>query len=253
MTLNNAPWRVSIKASRKAPPTGGGTGMTTHRRSSRRRGCECVRIAAFFLLLPVSLAACAQSGGGHANATHRPTLSAALGAVPAAPTCAGSQLGLQNKLLDESMNQGVEAFVITNRGSVTCRIGGVPSLTITTTTGTPLTTPQQTAAAQGSPVTLAPGAKASFLLAGGGRACPYTPTSSVPSEYLHAELSISIPGVSGVLSVPWSTSGSCSSQRWEVYPIASGVPTLAPGFTSGGSPPDRSSPPPTKPTGTSGS
>lgn len=88
---------------------------------------------------------------------------------------------------------------------------------------------------QATVVDLAPGAKGLFWV--DFHSCPGAPTES--SEYLHATLRVKLVDVSGVLSVPWSTSPACAAQRIGVSAVVPGVITSAPGFSTGGSPPRR--------------
>ena len=202
----------------------------------RSSSCLLVRllISAAFGLVAICLSACGAQGAPADAAAATPTTTTTT--TTAAPAqCASQNLGITSQPL-EGAGPSFLVFSLTNRGTATCTLSGVPDLTITDAAGNVLSTPQQSpatssetgSALSSSPEDVQPGGVASYWV-------EFIPCDAPANDNsTTARLAASGVAAGAPLSVPFHATPGC--QTLIVSPVTSGV-VDPPGFTTGGAPP----------------
>jgi Protein of unknown function (DUF4232)/PASTA domain len=148
----------------------------------------------------------------------------------AGPSCSAGSLSLSLPYVNGAAGNLYHIFKLTNTGSVACSLDGVPSVSVESTTGQAIEpTPTETAAQglEASPVTIAPGAFATFWA--DFMVC--TDSTLVQPTMSTLDYAVQLPSTEGNVLTPFRpTLGDiCDQQRLVVSPVVSGFVPL-PGF-----------------------
>ena len=165
--------------------------------------------------------------GNSSPSRHLGSLASARTSSTSAAQCSPAHLSLATHPLDAALSGSYTRYTITNTGTTTCAIGGVPTLGWRSATSSSSTAFPQTAGrtvASGT-FTLAPGSQASFWVF-------YPVCMTITSaEAAPGNLEVSLPEMSGTLSLKQGTPD-CDQNEVTVAAVQPGVVKTAPGFTT---------------------
>lgn len=192
--------------------------------------------------LAVSGAAVCLAAGLGACGAHQPTAvrvspgAASTTSTTSAPECPASAVTATSHLLGETSSETWFQLRLTNSSASSCALTGVPHVTFASSSGQPPVSEREVslsgasiASPQPTTVNLAHGATATVSV--GLAACP----SSMTGSPYTMNLTLSD---TQRFAVPWNLGSGCASGvTVQVTPVAAGMATEAPGFSSDGSPP----------------
>ena len=162
--------------------------------------------------------------GGGSSASRPATSSTTARAGGSAPTCQTSQLQASLEMPDAGAGQRYVTLVLANTGA-TCQTAGYVGLQLLAAGGAPIPTLVAEVAGQLVPVTLAPGGTASTPLHWAG--IPLSDEAQTgPCEPQPAEVQITPPSQTQVLTTAWTLDPVCGHGRIDVSPLVRGVPRV---------------------------